>query len=106
GEFLPRVPADRVGLRFAGGVGSWSYGLRLVAVLDQDRATELEEPTKGYTLLGADLSYVLPLGASELLLAVRGRNLLDEEARNHVSFLKSQAPLPGANVQFDLEWRF
>jgi len=32
----------------------------------------------------------------ELLL--RGTNLSDEEAYNHVSFLKLQAPLPGRSV--------
>lgn len=106
GDELPRIPADRVGLRFDGGLGAWSYGARLVQVFKQTRATALEGPTDGYLLLGADLSYSLPLGGTDVLLALRGRNLLNEEARNHVSFLKKQAPLPGANAQFDIEWRF
>jgi len=106
GDELPRIPADRAGLRFDGGLGAWSYGVRMVQVFEQTRATALEGPTDGYLLVGADLSYTLPLGGTDVLLALRGRNLLDEDARNHVSFLKKQAPLPGANAQFDIEWRF
>jgi outer membrane receptor protein involved in Fe transport len=38
----------------------------------------------------------------ELLL--RGTNLTNEEAYNHISFLKLQAPLPGRNIA--LTYRF
>lgn len=106
GSVLPRIPADRLGLRVDGVRGAWSYGARVVRVAEQDRATELEGATAGYTLLGADLRYSLPTRAGILDLALRGRNLLDEEARNHVSFLKNQAPLPGMNLIFDAELRF
>ena len=106
GALLPRIPADRVGMAFDGASGRWGYALRVAAVQEQERATPSEGETEGYTLLGADLEYTLPLGESDLVLALRGRNLLDEEARNHVSFLKDEAPLPGANLRAELEWRF
>ena len=37
-------------------------------------------------------------GKSELKVSLFGRNLLDEKARNHSSFVKDQVPLPGKNV--------
>lgn len=106
GDKLPRIPADRLGLRFDGAYRDIAYGLRLVQVFDQGRVTEHEGPTEGYLLLGADVSYLLALGGSEVVFALRGRNLLDESARNHTSFLKNQAPLAGANAQLDVEWIF
>jgi iron complex outermembrane receptor protein len=107
--FADSVRAERADgsvLPVDGGRGAWSYGARVVRVAQQDRATELEGTTAGYTLLGADLRYSLMTKAGILDLALRGRNLLDEEARNHVSFLKNQAPLSGMNLIFDAELRF
>lgn len=106
GADLPRIPADRIGLSLDGQWGALGYGLRLTEVFEQDRATALEGPTDGYTLLAADLSYAWVLGGNTLELALRGRNLLDEEVRNHVSFLKNQVPQPGANVIVEAGWRF
>lgn len=106
GARLPRIPADRIGLAFDGGWGNWAYGLRYIQVLEQKRVTEFEGRTDGYGLLNADISYLLPLGGQEISIALRGRNLLDEEVRNHVSFLKNLAPQPGVNAILDVEWRF
>ena len=43
-------------------------------------------------------------GKSKLKVSLFGRNLLDEAARNHSSFVKDQVPLPGKNlgVKFNL----
>lgn len=106
GDKLPRIPASRIGLNYSGGHGQLSYGASLVRVNRQSQATELEGDTDGYTLLGLDLGYRIPLGAGDIDLKLRARNLLDEEARNHVSFLKNLAPLPGANVIVNLAYSF
>jgi iron complex outermembrane receptor protein len=37
---------------------------------------------------------------------LRGNNLFDTEARNHVSFLKTIAPLPGRSVMAGLRMNF
>jgi len=39
-------------------------------------------------------------------MILRGRNLADEEARNHVSFLKDVAPLPGRDLSLGLRVAF
>lgn len=106
GGRLPRIPADRIGLRYDGYHNALSFGARLTRVLPQSRATALEGNTAGYTLLAADLAWSLVTATGELKLSLRGRNLLDEEARNHVSFLKQLAPLPGRNFGLGLEYSF
>ena len=60
---------------------------------------DIDKLADGYTLIDADLSYRFQTGDSmnwEIFL--RGRNLDDEEARNHTSFLKERAPLPGRTL--------
>lgn len=106
GSALPRMPAARLSLGLDGETGAWTWGTRLMRVLRQDRTALLESETAGYTLLSADLAYRIPTRAGDVHIALRGRNLLDEEARNHVSFLKDLAPLPGAKLQLDLGFEF
>ena len=65
---------------------------------EQARVADNEEPTPSYTMLDASLGYKIFAGAVMHELLLRGTNLNDEEAYNHVSFLKLQAPLPGRSV--------
>ena len=60
----------------------------------QDRLAAFELPTDSYTLVNAQAS-VRPFADKQLKLFVEGRNLGDVEAREHASFLKDIAPLPG-----------
>lgn len=72
---------------------------------EQDRVATGELPTDGYTTLNL-FSAWRPRGDDSLRLYVDGRNLTDEEAREHVSFLKDIAPLPGRSVRVGLTTRF
>lgn len=100
GEPLPRIPARRVlgALRYAH--GPWVAGVDVARTFAQDRVAAAEETTGGYTLLGADMSWRFAGGneATAWLVFLRGTNLTDAEARNHVSFLKDVAPLPGRGI--------
>ena len=62
-------------------------------------------PTDGYTTLNAGFSWSPPR-ADSLTLFVEGRNLTDEEAREHASFLKDLAPLPGRNLRAGMTFAF
>ena len=76
-------------------------------VAEQDRVTEFELPTDAYTLVNARVSarpFSGPL--SDVSVFLEGRNLGDEEAREHVSFLKELAPLPGRNFRAGLVVRY
>lgn len=106
GESLPRITPARIGAGLHAHRGAWSASLDATRVLDQDRIATLETQTAGYTLLGADLEWAQPVPGGVLLWSLRGRNLLDVEARRHTSFIKDLAPLPGANLIAGVEWRF
>jgi iron complex outermembrane receptor protein len=48
----------------------------------------------------------LPSVMKNLEVFARGTNLLSEKARNHTSFIKDVAPLPGASAMVGLRIRF
>ena len=103
---LPRIPPVRLsaGLRYAG-----THWLGLIEVRHanaQNRIAPEETSTPGYTFLNADIGYRLFVGPVIADLLLRGRNLTDEEARNHVSFLKNVAPLPGRDVSIGIRTTF
>jgi len=107
GGNVPRIPAAKVGgeLRYFG--PNWTMHLHLTRVDDQDDVGELELGTAGYTLLSLYADYHWDFGAdSELKVFVRGDNLLDEEVRNHASFLKNYAPEPGRGVTLGLRFEY
>lgn len=103
GSDLPRIPPLRtsIGLRFEGAAISASAEARRYA--KQDEVAQHEEPTDGYTLVGASVGYRFFIGDTIHDLLLRGTNLLDEEARVHASALKERAPLPGRD--FSLAYR-
>jgi iron complex outermembrane receptor protein len=75
-------------------------------VAEQDRIAGFELPTDGYTLLNASL-VVHPFTAQpDLKVFLDGRNLTNVEAREHASFLKDVAPLPGRSLRLGVGYRF
>jgi iron complex outermembrane receptor protein len=103
---LPRIPPWRAGagLHYAG--GPWTATAEVRHTAEQDRVAPMETPTEAYTLVNASLGYRLLLGDRVLDLMLTGRNLTDEEARNHTSFLKDFAPLPGRDVMLSARLTF
>jgi iron complex outermembrane recepter protein len=98
GGDLPRMPPFGLGARLRYDEGAWSAGLAVNHHFEQDRVAELELPTDAYTLLEADLVFRPGWLGDRVLLFLRGRNLLDEDARLHTSPLKDQLPLPGRSI--------
>jgi iron complex outermembrane receptor protein len=96
---LPRIPPLRLGtgLRYDGGAFRGDIGLTRVA--QQDRVSPFEEETEGYTLLNGSIGYRIFTGGLTHDIVLQGRNLTDQEARPHTSFLKELAPLPGREVR-------
>ncbi len=97
-EPLPRISP----LRFGGSLlyhgAALDAHLEILRVRRQDRVPAGDLPTDGYTMLNVGVGYPIVVGPVTLDGFVRGNNLLDEEARNAVSFLKDIAPLPGRGV--------
>lgn len=98
GDDLPRISPDRVSLGIDWHRNSWRGNVDWYRVDDQDRIADFETPTDSYDMLNAGLAYRLESRLPSLELFLQGRNLTDERARVHTSFLKDFAPLPGRNI--------
>jgi iron complex outermembrane receptor protein len=81
-----------------------STKFKLTEVFNQQDAAIGEFETEGYTDLAIYADYHLDLNRGELLPYAKGSNLLDQEIRNHASFLKNFAPEPGRGVRLGVRY--
>ena len=98
GGNLPRIPP----LTLSGGLelelSDHAFGVDVTWADVQDDVADFENKTQSYVLVDAGWTYT-GLADQGLRFILQGRNLTDEEARLHSSFLKDQLPLPGRNVR-------
>lgn len=106
GGDLPRITPARLGVGLDASHGPLASNLTYTRVQTQHHVAALETPTEGFNLLSADLSYRIDGSSLDSTVFIRGRNLLDDEARRHTSFLKDAYPLPGRSVFVGLSLRF
>ena len=106
GGNLPRIAPSRVGADLSWSRGHWRARVGAIRVADQDDVAALESATDGYTLFDAGVAYHWDVGNAGWELFLEGRNLGDEEARAHTSYLKDVAPLAGRNVAVGLRVDF
>jgi len=107
GGNVPRIPAAKFGseLRLFG--DDWSTHLHVTRVNDQDDVAQLELGTDGYTLVSVYADYHFDIGGeSDLKLFARGDNLLNEQVRNHASFLKNFSPEFGRGVTVGVRYEY
>ena len=99
GGDLPRIPADRLGVRLERQLGIGLSGeLSFQRVQRQDRLAAFETETAGHNLLAAGLAWRGALGEGDWLVYLKADNLLDVEARQHSSPIKDEVVLPGRNL--------
>ncbi|MEO8360862.1 MAG: TonB-dependent receptor, partial [Vicinamibacteria bacterium] len=105
-EPLPRISPMRfgVGLRYTDARITARAEARTSAA--QNRISEFELPTKGFTFINATVSYRLFGGKTVTDLLLRGTNLANVEGRNHVSYLKDLVPLPGRDLRASIRFQF
>ena len=105
-EDLPRIPP----LSLLGGIEAESEHFKIRGEIDyaaeQDNITDHELPTDSYTLVNGFLTWKAPVGTQDVRLKLSVLNIFDEDARQHASFVKDLAPLPGRNVRFSIGTRF
>lgn len=101
---LPRLTPMRYGLKLHYQWGGFDASVSAKRHSKQDRVAPNELPTEAFTMVGAKISY--RFDKPNVLLFLRGRNLLDEDARRHTSPLKDAVPLPGRAVIAGLRWDF
>jgi iron complex outermembrane receptor protein len=104
---LPRIPP----FRLKTGINYFNEDLfrarfEVQQVFAQRETAAFETSTDGYTMVNAYLSKEIAMGDHVLEVFLRGSNLLNEKARNHVSFIKDVAPLPGASALLGVRVRF
>lgn len=101
---LTFIPPFRTHLHLTADNGSYWLGTRARIVNSQNRVAPNEDPTSGYTLLGADAGYRFGGGAT---LSLRIDNLLNRAYRDHLSRVENRnAPMPGRNINLMLRWEF
>ena len=107
GGDLPRIPADRLGVRLDQAFTSAIDGqLEFYRVQRQSDSADYETDTGGYNMLGAGVSYRGNLGRTDYRVYLRGDNLLDSKAREHTSFIKDEVLLPGRNLTLGMRLTF
>jgi iron complex outermembrane receptor protein len=104
---LPRIPP----LRLISGINykledNFYSRLEVNFNNSQDRNAEFETETDSYTFINAYLSKTLKLDGRDFEIFLRGSNLTNEKGRQHTSFLKEVAPLPGVSVTSGIRFRF
>jgi iron complex outermembrane receptor protein len=106
GSPLPRIPAQRWGLRVNGRIQGWDAMAGWVQVLRQNRTAAYESETPGYGMLNLGASYRWKSGANTWQVYVKGQNLTNRLAYAATSFIKMQAPLMGRNLTAGLKVDF
>lgn len=106
GGNLPRITPPRYGVGLDASQAQTRFNLSYTRIARQDRVAALETETAGYNLLAADLSQGFTVANTEASVYISGRNLLDEEARRHTSFLKEVYPIAGRSVFVGVNVKF
>ena len=106
---IPRMPAVRIGGALNYRSTHWDFFLEArhnFEVNDVAVSPSPELPTDAYTMVNAGVLY-RPFDDPETLqVSLRLNNLLNADARNHTSFRKDTAPLPGFGAAVDVRYQF
>ncbi|HOY71067.1 MAG TPA: TonB-dependent receptor [Methylotenera sp.] len=89
---LPRISPLRLGAGLRYQQGSFGARLDVLRAFKQNRTAENELKTDGYSDVSAMVSYKFPVSKFNMELFAKGKNLLNQEIREHASFLKDIAP--------------
>lgn len=98
GKNLPRLSPARVGAALLFKTGRQTYDLEWQHAFEQHQLAPEETRTQNFDLLNIGAQSDLLTGEGRLSAYLRVKNIFDERARNHVSFVKDRAPMPGRHV--------
>jgi len=107
GGNVPRLSPARAGFDLSWYKQNLTAELSVVRMFSQNRVDALELATDAYTAVSlyADRHWSVANGG-DLTVFAKLDNLLDEEIRNHVSFLKLVAPEPGRALRVGVRFRY
>ena len=107
GHNVPRINPSRNVYSLSYAQEDVVFKLDLKDVAKQNDFGEGESATDAYQMLDTRITKTFNLnGSGNLKVTLFGKNLLDEVARNHSSFVKNEVPLPGRNygIKFNLTY--
>lgn len=90
-DYLPRISPLRLGAGLQYQLGNFSAKLDVLRAFKQNKTADNELETDDYTNVSALLAYKLPIKHNIEFFA-KANNLLDDEIREHASFLKDISP--------------
>ncbi|MDA8892144.1 TonB-dependent receptor [Hyphomicrobiales bacterium] len=104
GKNIPRIVPARNILSLSYSENNLEANLTYKDVEEQNDIGDGESMTEDFEMLNFVLRKTFTLNnESKMNLSIFGKNLLDEVARNHSSFVKNQVPLPGRNYGVKLK---
>lgn len=103
---LPRTPPMRALIKGTYQTDDYMAQVALQHVFEQDNVAAEESHTDGYTLVNANYNYYMDVQNVDLVLYAQVKNLFDEYAQVHTSFLKDEAPLAGRNIKVGIRGQF
>ncbi len=105
GDALPRIAPLRLGAGLQYQKNNFGARVNVLHAFNQGRTAENELATDGYTDVSALVSYKLPTKLNIELFA-KANNLLNQEIREHASFLKDISPQGERSVLIGLRSDF
>jgi len=107
GTYIPRMIPARNIFSVNYKRNTLEFDMSLKDVEKQDEFSLKETATKGYQMLDMRLTQKLVTDSGRVVQAsIFGKNMLDEVARNHTSWVKNEVPLPGKNVGINFRVTF
>lgn len=103
---LPRTPPMRALFKGTYQTNDYMAQVSLQHVFEQDNVAMEESHTDAYTLVNANFNYYMDVQNVDLVLYAQVKNLFDEYAQVHTSFLKDEAPLAGRNIKVGIRGQF
>ncbi len=73
---------------------------------EQNKVAAFETPTPGVTTYNVRFGWKPLAEDDDLEITLEGRNLSDEDVREHTSFLKEQLPKPGRSIRLSVRAQF
>ena len=105
GDDLPRISPLRLGAGIAYEKNNWYARLDVLRAFAQDNIAAHELKTDAYTNVTAFASYQLPVEYN-LQFFLKGYNLLDQDIRDHSSFMKDKFLRGGRSFLMGLQGEF
>lgn len=105
GDDLPRISPLRLGAGIAYEKNNWYARLDILRAFAQDNIAAHELKTDTYTNVTAFASYQLPVEYN-LQFFLKGHNLLDQDIRDHTSFMKDKFLRGGRSFLMGLQGEF